>query len=514
MKRVLCVWLPDFPIQRLNNERSETKPAACVLYVESGNRAQVVIASAKAQRHGVRAGMSLAEAQALIDSALFLPHDATADLRELRNLAGLCYHYSPFVGLELSGETHCLVLDISGCGHLFGDESGLARKLVIDLAERGYFAHVATANTIGAAWAIARYGHCTGPDRRLRSLPVEALRIPDRLVTQLREFDLCRIGQLSALPEDSLPSRFGKLLSERLGQLYGRRDELIVPVPQPEQPRATWTTEESISGRQATQYVCPDLLTEILDTLKSRSEGLLMLTLLLKSDSTDPVSVEVRLARPDNSLPHVLKLLELKLETIRLPERLHTVVLEASVVATLQTRQRGLFADLQEPGETSREVRGLIERLSTRLGEDAVVRPHLLPEAIPEQGVGFSPLSGTASRSASQALSDATSTVSASGMAAFTTTAFTMTAARPLLLLPQPQPVQVSLDGRQPAGFFWNRQHYQIVQTTEVERFATGWWQESGSIQRDYFRVETSSGAQLWLFRDRDNQWFLHGLFE
>jgi protein ImuB len=495
MKRVLCVWLPDFPIQRLNNERPETKSAACVLYVESGNRAQVVIASAEAQRYGVRTGMSLAEAQALIESALFLPHDANADSKELRNLAGLCYHYSPFVGFELSGAMHCLVLDISGCGHLFGDESGLARQLVVDLAERGYFAHVATANTIGAAWAIARYGHCTGPDRRLRSLPVEALRIPDRLVTQLRDFDLCRIGQLSALPEDSLPSRFGKLLSERLGQLYGRRDELIVPVPQPEPARATWTTEESISGRQAVQYVCPDLLTEILDTLKSRGEGLLKLTLLLKSDSTEPVSVEVRLARPDNSLPHVFKLLELKLETISIPERLHTVILEASAVATLQTRQRGLFSELEEPAETNREVRGLIERLSTRLGEDAVVRPYLLPEAIPEQGVGFSPLSGTAS----QAHPDAT---------------FTMAAARPLLLLPQPQPVQVSLDGRQPAGFYWNRHHHRIVQATEAERIVTGWWQDSGSIQRDYFRVETSCGAQLWIFRDRDRQWFLHGLFE
>ncbi|MFT5322419.1 MAG: protein ImuB [Planctomycetaceae bacterium] len=500
MKRVLCVWLPDFPIQRLNNERPETKPAACVLYAESGNRAQVIIASIEAQRHGVRAGMSLAEAQALIESALFLPHDVSADARELTSLAGLCYHYSPFVGLQLSGETHCLVLDISGCGHLFGDESGLARQLVIDLAERGYFAHVATANTIGAAWAIARYGHCTGPDRRLRSLPVEALRIPDRLVTQLREFDLCRIGQLSALPEDSLPSRFGKLLSERLGQLYGRRDELIIPVSQPEPARATWTTEESISARQATQYVCPDLLPEILDTLKSRGEGLLKLTLLLKSDSTEPVSVDIRLARPDNSLPHVLKLLELKLETICLPERLHTVILEASAVATLQTRQRGLFAELQEPAETNREVRSLIERLSTRLGEDAVVRPHLLPEAIPEQGVGFSPLSGITSPTHP----DAVSTVAGSAMAA----------ARPLLLLPRPEPVQVSFDGQQPAGFYWNRHHHQIVRATKAERFATGWWQDSGSIQRDYFRVETSSGAQLWLFRDRDGHWFLHGLFE
>ena len=498
MKRVLCVWLPDFPIQRLNNELPEAKSAACVLYVESGNCAQVVIASGEAKRHGVRAGMPLAEAQALIESALFLPHDADADSRELRNLAGLCDHYSPSVGLELSGEAHCLVLDISGCGHLFGGESGLARQLVIDLAERSYFAHVAAAKTIGAAWAIARYGHCTGSDRRLRSLPVEALRIPDRLVTQLREFDLRYVGQLSALPEDSLPSRFGSVLNERLGQLYGRREELIVPVPRPEPIRETWTTEEPISAAQAIQYVCPDLLAKILDTLSSRGQGLLKLTLRLESESKEPASLDIRLARAVNSLPHVLKLLELKLEVTSVPARLHTVQMEASVVATLQTRQRGLFATIQEPGDASREVRSLVERLSTRLGEDAVVRPHLLPEAIPEQAVGFSSLTETTSKRKHP---------TDGGTLPITV--------RPLILFSSPEPVRVtatSSDGI-PESFYWQQQQ-QVARSTRVERISTGWWQDSGTTHRDYCLLETTGGSRFWLFRDRAGQWFLHGLFE
>ena len=87
MKRVLCVWLPDFPIQRLHAELPETKSAAVVLYAESGNRAQVVIVSSEARRHGIRAEMSLSEAQALHDGATFLPHDADADIQALLMLA-------------------------------------------------------------------------------------------------------------------------------------------------------------------------------------------------------------------------------------------------------------------------------------------------------------------------------------------------------------------------------------------------------------------------------------------
>ena len=138
--RTLCVWLPDFPIQRLHGAQPETKTEPCVLYVEFGNRSQVIIASEKARWRGVRSGMSLAEAQALVETAVVLPHDAEADIQELRSLAALCDLYSPFVGLELTNGSHCLMLDISGCGPLFGGESGLARRLVIDLAERGYFA--------------------------------------------------------------------------------------------------------------------------------------------------------------------------------------------------------------------------------------------------------------------------------------------------------------------------------------------------------------------------------------
>lgn len=494
MKRVLCVWLPDFPIQRLHAERPAIRSAACVLYTRSGDRAQVVIASGEAARHGIRPGMPLAEAQALVESAAFILHDVNADAQELNSLACSCCRYSPVVGQELSSNTHCLVLDISGCSHLFDGESGLVRQLVVDLAERGYFAHVATAGTTGAAWAIARYGHVAGTDRRLRSLPVEALRIPHRLAAQLREFDLKTIGQLSALPKDALPSRFGTVLTERLDQLYGRQDELIVPVSRREPVIATWTTEESINCRQATRYVCPDLLSDILKTLKSRGEGLLKLVLQFESETGIGTAVEVGLARPADSHSHILKLLELKLETLAASDRIQTVHMEASAVSLLPIRQQNLFAAQEsEDGE----VRRLFDRISARLGTDAIVRPVLLPDSVPEQAVRYAPLT---------TLTTDTCSVDGPGF----------TASRPLLLLSPPErlhDVSSSTNG-EPLSFHWSGGHYRVASCTQAERIATGWWQDTGSIYRDYFRVETGSGARLWLFRDRHDTWFLHGIFE
>jgi protein ImuB len=515
MKRVLCVWLPEFPIQRLHVEQPGLTAVPTVLFEESGNRAQVVLASPDAKCYGIRAGMPLAEAQALLESATFLNHSPQADLLELQTLAYLSQRYSPIVGIEAAAgseaavgvgaaaNTHCLVLNIAGCTHLFGGESGLSRRLVIDLAEQGYFAHVATANTIGAAWAIARFGHRTGSDRRLRSLPVEALRIPEKLAARLREFDLRTIGQLQALPRDTLPSRFGAVLTERLDQMFGHCPELLVPVARSEPVSAQWDTEHPICHPEAVRQVVTELLTEVVDVVKSRGEGILSLTLSFKNEAADAVSMEAGLTRPSDSSSHIMNLLRLKLETQRIPERLVSIELTASLTAPLQIRQRGLFEqDSPEAGHVGR----LVDRLSARLGRDAVVRPQLLPEAVPEQAVGYRPLAES---------------VRSSDRAYAATAEWRIASARPMRLLQQPEPVSVICDtpNGPPVRLHWNRRVYLLAHASGPERITTAWWQETGSIHRDYYQVETASGPRFWLFRDTPQngagqKWYLHGLFE
>lgn len=466
------------------------------LYEESGNRTQIVTASGEAMDHGIHPEMPLAEAQALLDSAEFMPHDEQADLMELQMLARVCCLYSPLVSVECSGDSHCLVLDISGCAPLFGSEFRLARRLIVDLAKRGYFVHVATADTIGAAWAIARYGHRAGSNRYLRSLPVEALRIPPQLVASLGEFDLRTIGQLRLLRKDALPSRFGTMLTERLDQMFGHREELPVPVAHPEPVLAEWSADESICHREAIRCICTDLLSEILGLLKARGKGLLKLTLTLQSEASDPLVLEIGLTRPADSLPHLMGLVELKMETEPVPEWLHTIRMEASVMGPLEIRQRTLFTQ-QESIRDDVSVQRLIDRLSTRIGPQAVVRPALLPQALPEQAVGYEPLADQVWQT--QSASDSPTVP-----------------VRPLELFPEPQPVDVMSvvpDGP-PVTFHWNQREYRIAHCTEFERIKTGWWQDSGSIHRDYCRVETQSGSCYWLFRDGNGKWLLHGVFE
>ena len=46
------------------------------------------------------------------------------------------------------------------------------------------------------------------------------------------------------------------------------------------------------------------------------------------------------------------------------------------------------------------------------------------------------------------------------------------------------------------------------------ERIEGGWW-DSGDLQRDYYIVHLSTGADLWVYRDLGERggWYLHGFW-
>ena len=98
----------------------------------------------------------------------------------------------PSKGQEWGGGAGVL-LDVSGCAHLFGGERALLEDLQARLAGFGYTARAALADTLGGAWAMARFATSakhpcvvvlTGRQRAaLAPLPPAALRLPAATVT-------------------------------------------------------------------------------------------------------------------------------------------------------------------------------------------------------------------------------------------------------------------------------------------------------------------------------------------
>jgi len=132
MSRILALWLPNWPVQRLVRDQPELAGRALVLYEQAARHGQRVKAcSAAAEQQAVRPGMPLAEAQTLLaGDPLFACHDARRDREALVELAEWCEQFSPIVGLDQTDEPDSLLMDVSGLAHLFGGEEALAQAVV------------------------------------------------------------------------------------------------------------------------------------------------------------------------------------------------------------------------------------------------------------------------------------------------------------------------------------------------------------------------------------------------
>src|SRR5262245_25446168 len=174
-KRYLSVWLRRLMTDRLI--RSGRSPALAEVAHVGGNRfaqseeALVIVEPVKgalrlagmndvADGLGLKPGMALADARAMYPRIAVADADPDADRHLLSAIADWCDRYTPLVGLD---PPDGLILDITGCAHLFGGEEALRRDIEARLSMQGLQARAAVADTVGCAWAVARYGECEPP---------------------------------------------------------------------------------------------------------------------------------------------------------------------------------------------------------------------------------------------------------------------------------------------------------------------------------------------------------------
>jgi protein ImuB len=158
----------------------------------------------------------------------------------------------------------------------------------------------------------------------------------------------------------------------------------------------------------------------------------------------------------------------------------------------LSSGQLPLFdAGVEAGRDVSESLASLLDRLSSRLGADAVLKISPAENAIPERACQGTPFQ---------------SSISSDGKAQNLPALLE----RPLRLLHTP----VSISMEWPERMSWHGKRIALQNMAGPERIESGWWSES-SAHRDYYIAETGSGARYWVFQRRDDaRWFLHGTFE
>ena len=492
-----------------------------ILLVETIANRQVVIHGCEgAAEAGVRAGMTLAHARALLGpvAVRVRPARPQRDGEALRALALWATRFAPAVAPD---PPDGLLADISGCQFLFRGERRLIQMIRQAVQRLGFHARLAAAPTFGCAWAVARFGTrgmriVSEEELRdaLRPLPIAALRVGPDTEADLSEVGIERIGDLFAVPRAAFPSRFGNEPLLRLDQATGEALEMIRPVQHTEPPRVERLFAGPVQKLEAIELTVRQLLDELAARLQDRESGAQRLDLELKRFETGPLRLSATLSRPSRDVRHLWSLLRPRVEKANLGHGVERVRITASHTGTLRHQQHRCL-DGEDSGEIEGAFGRLLDIMAGRIGPDRVVRMEPARTHIPERIYRPQPACGDACGAA--CLGGGTTSGDPSG------------GDRPSVLFDPPQPIlviAVTPDGP-PSRLRWNGREHRIVATIGPQRIGEEWWRgrHEGKTEtsdpsqvpsclsaRDYFKVSDEGGRWLWVFRDHaSSQWFVHG---
>ena len=201
-------------------------PYAVIEKVKGAQRLYAV--DPEAARLGIEPGMTLADARARVAELEAFDHVPHDDHVWLERLADGCARYTPWVMLDAPDG---LVLDVTGCVHLFAGETALAADAVARLgaARRGGAAMpLPTIPTRRARWrGIAaparartkRSGACRW--RRWGSMSEATL--------ALKRAGLKTVGDVVVRPLSAIAARFGERAATRVRRIIGEADSPLSP---------------------------------------------------------------------------------------------------------------------------------------------------------------------------------------------------------------------------------------------------------------------------------------------
>ncbi len=453
---------------------------------------------AHAEAEGLRPGQRLADARASVPNLHAADADPVADAGALGRLADWCGRYTPWSAVD--GDDG-LLLDITGCAHLFGGEAALVGDLVGRLASAGITARAAVADTPAAAWAWARFGPNldqagavleSGHSRtKLAALPVEALRLRPAAVDSLRRLGLRRIGELADLPRAPLAARLGHDVLTRLDRAFGTESEAISPRREPALWRARLAFADGISRREDLDAATKNLLHELCRALAADGRGARRLELALyRLDGTAQI-LEIGTSRPTRDAAHLMRLFAEPLGTVEPGFGIETMILGAIATDPLAAEQLALSRQGRREIE---ELAPIVDRLQGRLGRNAVVRLVPVDSHSPERAVTVTP-----------AMEDKRGRGWPAGMT------------RPVQLLAAPEPIEtIGAADAPPSSFRWRSSDHRVTEAEGPERIAPEWWCcKADAPTRDYYWLQDTAGRRYWVYRiaGAKPSWYLHGLF-
>ncbi len=488
------------------SERSEL-PLVITEKIKGAQR--LVAISPEAKRAGLAVGMTLADSMARIPDLWVEEIDHHANAALLDRIAEDCDRFSPVVVVDAPDG---LLLDITGCDHIFGGEAGLREAFSKRFRKGGFHIRTVIAGAPDAARALARFGRIAivppgGDAAAVHPLPIAALGLEEADRTAISRAGLKTIGALATRPSMVFASRFGEAMTLKLRRIQGLADPPLAPrraVPM------LWVERrfaEPIGRIEDAEGVLAELGQEAGVKLAERREGGRVFEASFFRADGAVRRVVVETGRPMRDARVLLRLFREKLDALADPIDpgfgFDLIRLSVPAADPLDAVQQGLDGRAVE----ANEIADLADRLSTRFSAERVLR--FLPENThdPDRAALAVPAS----------FNPMTSVV-------WPSSETNEPPLRPIQMFEPPQPITITVaevpDGP-PKKFTWRRCEYDVARAEGPERIAPEWWRRKpGEPTRDYYRIEDAAGRRFWLFRagaytqeSAPPAWFMHGIF-
>ena len=458
---------------------------------------------------GLSVGQPLANARAVLPEIKVMAANEAADHKLLEHIAGWCDRFTPFVAID---GARALLLDVTGAAHLFGGEQALLDLVLGALRKQGFAVRGALAGTAMAARACARYrdGFVVAAGQEANAtakFPIEALFLDAVTTHAFRRAGLKTVGQAAARERHELTARFGAAMVFTLEAALGKAERPISP----RAPLPDYSAERNFPEPVATEDIIRATLTSLAqtlcDALDKNGQGARRLEAVFFRADGAVMRIAVQTGAPTRA-PHIIeRLFREKLDALADPLDpgfgFDLIRLCASYTQRCEAQAADFTANLNE----EREIRFLLDRLSARFGAHRVLAFQPNDTHIPEAAAAILPAQELRGVKASW----------------FVIRQPAEAPHRPLRLLANPEPIDAlaPVPAGAPRRFRWRRILHDVVLAEGPERIAMEWWRHlAPQATRDYFRVETTGGARVWLYRDGlyahetgSPRWFLHGRF-
>ncbi len=445
------------------------------IIIVNGQDNHVVQYNVQAQQAGITLNMGLGTAASLCHPLQVHPYQEMIETRKLKEIAQWLYMVtcditlfqpngillrvtnmlSLYEGLDKYWHTvqqHLNVLNIH-----YNFASGYSPVMAQLLAENG-------ANHINAD----RHNLLAN----INKYPITASRLPPKTINKLQRVGILQLGDLLSVPMADLAKRFDIELVNYIGRLIGQFKHPIEFYHPPSSFRQHLDLLFEIDNVQWLEKPLKKLLLQLEYYLKLRDQLANELEIQIYSRDGDTFSLRVFSAQGDYLASKWQELAQLTLESITLTAPV--LAIQLSIVQVVE--QCGSNDDLFAGKQGSTTPLELISRLQAKLGKEAIRGIQLGDDARPEVANQYiEPLIAKPSKPNEQLPSN--------------------TALRPSFMLPAPQ-----------------RLSEKVTLIQGPERIATGWWDDN-SMVRDYFIARSEVGRWLWVFRNREQHWFVHGYF-